>query len=388
MLEVKGMTKTASVVIIGGGISGCAIAYNLAKKGVKDVVVVERSYLTSGATGRCGAGIRTQWGTERNCKLAKFSVDFFENANEILGYKRDIEFKQGGYLIVAATEKEVEQFKKNVELQNSLGIPSKYLSPQEAKEIVPHLDETKILGATFCELDGHLNPFHTTEAFAQAAERLGVEIMTFTEVVGIDVEGDKIKGVHTTKGYISTPIVVNAAGGYCRQIGDMVNVDIPTYSERHQILVTEPVEPMQEPMVMGFSLNIYTQQVPHGSFLIGRGDPTEPKDLRITSSWQFMEKMAKTACDLLPALGKLAVVRQWAGLYNMTADAQPIYGPVKEVEGFYLAVGFSGHGFMLGPATGQIMAEIILGEPTTIDVSDLDKDRFARGELVLEPSVV
>lgn len=382
------MKKTANVVIIGGGISGCSIAYNLAKKGVKDIILLERSYLTSGATGRCGAGIRTQWGTERNCKLAKMSIDFFEHANEVLEYERDIEFKQGGYLIVAGTEKENEQFKKNVELQNSLGIPSVYLTPQEAKEIVPHMDETKILGATFCSKDGHLNPFHTTEAYAKAAERLGVEIMTFTEVTGIETAGDKIKGVHTNKGYISTPIVVNAAGGYCRTIGDMVNIDIPTYSERHQVLVTEPVEPMQGPMFMGFSLNIYAQQVPHGSFIIGRGDNTEPRDLRITSSWQFMENMAKTTCELLPALGKLAVVRQWAGLYNMTEDAQPIYGAVKELEGFYLAVGFSGHGFMLGPATGLLMAETILGEPTTIDIHDLDKDRFARGELIFEPSVV
>ncbi len=141
------MNKTAEVVIIGGGISGTSIAYNLAKKGVKDVVVVEKAYLASGATGRCGAGVRMQWGgTERNCKLAKMSIEFYENANEELKYERDIEFNQGGYLLVAGTEKEDEQFKKNVKLQNSLGIPSVYLTPKEAKEIIPHMDESKIIG--------------------------------------------------------------------------------------------------------------------------------------------------------------------------------------------------------------------------------------------------
>jgi sarcosine oxidase subunit beta len=174
------MNKTADIVIIGGGISGCAIAYNLARMGVKNIIVVEKKFLASGSTGRCGAGIRMQWGTERNCLLSKMSVEFYETANEELEYEYDIEFKQGGYLIVAATQKEVEQFKKNIELQNKLGIPSVYLSPKEAKEIIPYIDETKILGATFCPKDGHLNPFHTTQAYANAAKRLGVEIMTYT----------------------------------------------------------------------------------------------------------------------------------------------------------------------------------------------------------------
>jgi len=382
------MNKTASVVIVGGGISGCAIAYTLAKKGVKDIVVIERDYLSSGATGRCGAGVRMQWGTEMNCRLAKYSIEFFERANEELEYEYDIEFKQGGYLIVASTEKEVNQFKKNIALQNSLGIPSRLLTPKEAKEIVPHMDETKIIAATFNPKDGHLNPFHTTQAYANAAVRLGVEIMKHTTVTGIKVENGKVVGVQTDKGYISTPVVVNAAGGYSQLIAKMVGIDLPVYSERHQILVTEPVAPMQGPMFMSFSLNIYCQQTPHGSFIMGRGDANEPRDLRITSSWHFMEEMAKTCTELLPPLKELRVVRQWSGLYNISPDRQPIYGPVKEVEGFYLACGYSGHGFMFGPVTGVVMAEAILGETPTIPVHMLDKDRFERGELLLEPSVV
>lgn len=382
------MIKTAQVVIIGGGISGVAIAYNLAKKGVKDIVVIEKNYLASGATGRCGAGVRQQWGTEMNCRLAMESIKFFETANEELEYDGDIEFKQGGYLIVASTKKEDEQFKKNVELQRSLGIEVEYLTPQEATKIVPYLNTEKLTSATFCQKDGHLNPFLMTDAYAKAAKRLGVNIYTYTEVIGIKTKDGKVTGVITNKGEISTNIVVNAAGGYSQLISNMVNVDIPVFSERHQILVTEPVEPMQGPMVMSFSLNIYCQQTPHGSFIMGRGDDKEPRDLRITSSWQFLDEMAKTVTDLLPPIGKLRVIRQWAGLYNITPDRQPIYGGVNGLDGYYMALGYSGHGFMFGPMTGLLMAEMILGEELSIDISMLSLERFEKNQLVFEPSVV
>ncbi len=382
------MTRVFDVVIIGGGISGCSIAYNLAKKGVKNIAVIEKSYLASGSTGRCGAGIRTQWGTEMNCKLSKYSVDFFETANEELGYENDIEFKQGGYLLVATTPKEEEQFRKNVELQNSLNIPSRLLSPLQAKEIVPYLDERKISLAAYCGKDGHLNPFHATQAFANAAIRLGVKILTYTQVTGIRTEHGTIKGVDTDKGFISTRIVINAAGGYSAKIGEMVGVKIPVAPERHQILVTEPVDPVQKPMVMSFSLNIYCQQTPHGSFIMGRGDANEPNGCNLKSSWNFLEEMAKTCCDLLPPLGKLSVLRQWSGLYENTPDRQPIYGGVDSVKGFYLACGFSGHGFMFGPVTGLVISQLILGEKSDFPIEKLDLNRFARGEPVFEPSVV
>ncbi|MBU5677485.1 FAD-binding oxidoreductase [Alkaliphilus sp. MSJ-5] len=382
------MIKTADIVIIGGGISGCSIAYNLAKKGVNNIIILEKNYLASGATGRCGAGIRQQWGTEMNCKISKLSCEFFENAEEELQYKGNLEFKQGGYLILSSTEKEHDQFKKNIRLQNSLGIDSKLLSLDDAKQIVPSLNTEGLISATFHQKDGHLNPFHTTQAYADAAKKLGVQIYTFTEVTGIEVEADKIKGVHTNNGFISTNIVVNAAGGYSKQIGNMVGLDLPVYSERHQILVTEPVEPFLDPMIMSFSLNLYCQQVPHGGVIMGRGDDKEPRDLRITSSWHFLEEMSKTMTKVLPPLKDIRVIRQWAGLYNMTPDRQPIYGSVDEIEGFYLAIGYSGHGFMFAPATGLLIAENILGEKNTINIESLHLNRFKKGELIFEPSVV
>lgn len=382
------MKKYASVVIIGGGISGCSIAYNLASKGLKNIVVIEKNYICSGSTGRCGAGVRMQWGTEMNCYIAKKSIEFFEQANDILGYKDDIEFKQSGYLLVASTQKEMEQFKSNIKVQHSLGIPSRLLTPKEAKEIVPYLNIKEVKGAAYCEKDGFLNPFKTTDAFYCAAKRLGVEFYTFTQVIDIDLDKNKIKGVKTDKGYISTDVVVNATNAYSKEICDMVNINIPTYSQRHQILVTEPVEPLQGPMVMSFSLNLYIQQSPHGSFIMGRGDNSEPRDLRVTSSWKFLDEMSKSIVNLLPAIGKLRVIRQWAGLYNMTPDKQPIYGTVDEIEGYYLAIGFSGHGFMFGPITGECISDMILKNKPTIDVSMLSLDRFNNGNLILEPSVV
>jgi sarcosine oxidase subunit beta len=379
----------ANYVIIGAGISGCSIAYELAKKGIKDIIVFDKSYLTSGATGRCGAGVRQQWGTKLNCELAKASIEFFETAKEELKYNGDIEFKQDGYLIVACTEEEDKQFTKNVELQNSLGIPSVKLTKEEAKKIVPHLDINKIISATFCNTDGHLNPFTTTEAYYLAAKRLGVKFYFREEVKEIIVDKGKIKRVITNKSVVETNNVINAAGGYAREIGLLAGIDIPVYSEKHEILVTEPIEEMQGPMVMSFSKNIYCQQVPHGSFIMGRSDPYIEKNHSITSSWQFLDEMAKTVCDLLPPIGELRVVRQWAGLYNMSLDRQPIISKLDELEGFYLACGFSGHGFMFGPMTGKLISEIVLGEEPSFDITELSLNRFKeKREFKIEKSVV
>ena len=168
------MQKTANVVILGGGITGCAVAYEMAVRGVKDIVVIEKQYLSSGATGRCGAGVRQQCGTETNAILARDSVKRFEGMNEELDYDLDIEFKQGGYLMVAYSQSVWEQFKKNVVVQHSLGIPTKMITPQEAREIVPHLNIDGLVGATFCQTDGHANPFHVVDAYYKAGRRLGV----------------------------------------------------------------------------------------------------------------------------------------------------------------------------------------------------------------------
>lgn len=382
------MGETAGAVVIGGGIVGCATAYELARLGMHDVVLLEKDYLTAGSTGRCGAGVRQQWGLEMNVRLSRHSCEMLETLEDDLDYPHSIEFKQGGYLILAFSEKLMEQFRKNVALQNRLGTPSRLVSPEEAREIVPHLVTEDLVGATFCPEDGHANPFHTTMAYAQAARRLGVDIRTRTRATDIAVSGDRVVGVHTDRGHIATEAVFNAAGPHSAYVAEMVGVAIPVYSERHQILVTEPVEPYQTPMVISFEYGMYCQQTPHGSFVMGLGDPSEPRGINMQATWEFAEEVAHKVLGVMPALGELRVVRQWSGLYNITPDAQPILGGVRGLDGYYMAVGFSGHGFMLAPMTGRLMAQMILGEPMDMDITMLDLERFERGELIREPNVV
>ena len=381
------MIKKADIVIIGGGIQGCSIAYNLAKKGAKDIVILEKNTCANGSSGRCGAGIRQQFGTKMNCILARESMKTFETLTEELDY--DIELNQAGYLMLAYTEKEMSQFKKNVELEQSLGIDAKVVTPQEAGEIVPYLNQEGILGGTFCPTDGNVNPLFTTFAYAEAAQRLGVRYYPYTEATEIEIEKGRILSVTTDKGKIITATVVNAAGGYSGQVGKMAGVDIPVYSQRHQILITEHVDSLWKPMLMSFSENFYFQQLPDGGILGGYGDPkNEVIGGNIDSTWQFARTMAKKMVKLVPVLKDVRMVRQWAGLYNMSPDAQPILGEHPKLKGFYLSVGFSGHGFMLAPVTGKLIAELILDGETYIPIDRLDLGRFERGELIYEPSVV
>ena len=306
--------------------------------------------------------MRMQWGTETNCLLSRESVQMLEQLPEILETEGDIELHQGGYLLVAYTDKMVEQFKKNLVLQNSLGIPAYWVSPQEAKGIVPHISTAGLLGATFCAKDGHCNPFKVTALYAKAARKLGVDIYTYTDVVGIKTQGGKVTAVQTSQGDIETGVVVNAAGFNAKVVGQMAGVELPIYPERHEILVTEPVDPMMEPMVMSFHHNLYCQQSPQGSFIMGIGHPNEPESYNIQSSWQFLRDMATRLNEILPALSGLNVIRQWAGLYDMCPDRQPILGQDRDLQGFYTAAGFSGHGFMISPITGKLMAEMVLGK--------------------------
>ena len=384
---MKKMIKSADIVIIGGGVQGCSIAYNLAKRGQRNIAILEKDTCANGSSGRCGAGFRQQFGTEMNCILAKESIKILEQLSGELDY--DIEFNQKGYLILAYTEKEVLQFKKNIQLQQSLGIDSRLVTPQEAKEIVPPLNIKDVLAASYCPKDGNVNPLLTTFAYAEAAQRLGVRLYRFIEALGIESENNKITAVVTSRGRFLTDKVVNAAGGYSREVGEMAGLDIPVYSQRHQILVTEPVIPLWESMLMSFSRNFYFQQLPHGSIVGGYGDPEhEKKGHDIGSNWQFVTTMARKMTSLIPTITDVRVVRQWAGSYNMSPDSQPILGEHPQLQGFYMSLGFSGHGFMLAPISGKMLAQCILGEDTDLPIDKLDIGRFARGELILEPSVV
>jgi len=380
------MKRRADVVIIGGGVSGCGLAYCIAKRGFRDVVVVERQYLASGATGRCGGGIRQQWSTEENTRLAMESVRLFDQLDKELDY--DTEFAHGGYLILAYTDQEVEQYKKNVVMQQKLGLDVRFVDPQEIREITPHLNTDGVLSATYCPSDGSANPFYVTQAYAEAARRLGVHFELYTEVTDIKRKGDRITSVVTTRGEIETPLVVNAAGGDSATIAKMVGVDLPIVPTRHEIMVTEPVEPFFTNMVISFRHGVYFRQEKRGGILMGYGDPEEKPGFDITSSLKFLRTMSRKILNLMPALHQVKVVRQWAGLYDTTPDALPILGPTNQIEGFLQVNGFSGHGFMLAPKVVDLLAQLITGEELDLSIDRLHLNRFLTGEISRDLSVV
>lgn len=379
--------KAYDVVIIGGGIVGCATAFELAKRGVTDILLLEKGFLSSGATGRCGAGIRQQWGSVLNATLAVESTNIFEHLEEYTGYQGNCGLNQGGYLLVAYTEKEWAQFLKNLEVQRGLGINAFAVETKDAKKFVPHINTEGLYGATFCQKDGHADPFHCTFAYAKGAERLGVEIATYTEATGFKVANGGIAGVETTKGYIETKQVINCANAWAPKLAAMVGENIPVYSERHQILVTEPVEHLMDPMVMSFHRSFYVQQAPHGSFIMGIGH-TEETSFNSNSSWKFLEECSSIITEVLPVLRKLRVVRQWAGLYDMSPDRNPVIDEAKEAKGFYSVCGFSGHGFMVAPRTAILLARFLTGEKDSLDIKRFSQERYKTGDLLLEPSVV
>jgi sarcosine oxidase subunit beta len=375
----------ADVVIIGAGIVGASTAYNLAKLGVKDVVILDRGTLCGGSTGSCGAGIRAQWGSEMNCRLAIAAIDIFEQLDDELGLP--VGLNQGGYLLVAYSEEEFETLKTAMALQNKLGIKSKVVSLEEAREICPALDASDAVGFTFHARDGHADPFLTTFAYVEAAKRLGVSFYRKTECIGIKVEGDRVRGVSTTKGEIDADIVINCSGAYSHVVAKMAGVDIPNWGERHEIMITEPVAPgVCPPMLMSFSGNYYIQQRPHGSIICGMSPDGHEQSFDTSSSWRFAAEMSKKLVRLLPSVKGVRVVRLWAGLYDMTPDGSPIIGET-DVKNFYHSTGYSGHGFMLGPVTGRILAQSITGAKPDIDFSTLDYRRFEQGELIVEHSI-
>ncbi len=313
------------------------------------------------------------------------SVKRFEKMNDELDI--DIEYEQGGYLVITDDENEVEEFKKNVKLQNKLGLDSKFITPSEAKEIVPYLDEDNILGATFCQSDGHAYPFRVVQGYAKKAEEMGVDINKFTEARSIKTENGKIQSVITEKGEIKTNIVVNAADAYSREIAEMVGIEMPNKPFRHEILATKRYKHILDPMIISFKYTIYFSQQKHGEIVGGIGDPNEPSSYNIKSSLKFVERFTDVLGMIVPAFKNLNIVRQWAGFYDVTPDAQPILGFTEGVDTLIQANGYSGHGFMVAPKVTELIAELIVDGKTSMPVDELNLKRF-EGETIGEAYVV
>jgi sarcosine oxidase subunit beta len=385
--------KTADAVVIGGGMMGMATAYYLKKLGVGDVALMEENTPASGSTGRCAASFRAQWGGALNITLGKACIDRFEHLAEHLDIDLDIQLYQNGYLLVAYTEKQFEQFKKNVELQNSMGVPSKLLNHAEALEICPGIEIGDAVGFSYYKRDGHADPMITNFAYYEAARRIGVRVEKFTKVTGFKVGFGRVKGVVTNRGEVDADVVVNAAGPWAGRVGALAGLNIPVKGERHEIMVTEPVDFGVCPtMLMSFEPDYYIFQRPHGSILAGcgparyRAEAAPFDDYALGASWNFTEHMAGFVNKLIPSARGLRVVRHWSGMYDITPDLQPVIGESDELKGFWVNVS-GARGFMFGPVAGEMVAEKIVNGRTSLPIDEFHWRRYAEGRFLVEPSV-
>ena len=387
ILSDEEFPKKTEVLVIGGGVNGCSIAYQLAKRGV-DVTLCEKDFICAGATGRCGAGIRQQWSTVENARLAIESVKIFEKLGREL--HADIGLRQGGYLIMVHDSNELKNAEKNVEMQRSLGLNVDILESDKINDIVPILDVKGIgaIAATFCPTDGHADPFKTTFAYAKAALRYGARIFTHTEVKNIKVDKGRIKSVVTSRGEIKPEIVVNAAGAWSRKIAEIIGVRLPNKPVRKEIIVTERLEPIFEAMVISFKDGLYFSQQIEGQILGGIPSPAEKPGYYTMPTFEFIQHMSRTLTRYAPVLKNVNIVRHWTGYYDVTPDARPILGEVEGVKGFLQCNGFSGHGFMLSPMVTKTLVDYIVDGKTSDILESLSIKRFKEGKLVKETSVV
>lgn len=356
------LPERAEIAIVGGGVMGLAIAYNLARRGVTDVVVIERGYLAEGASGRNGGGVRQQWATEGNIRLMQQSVDICRRFARELGV--NVWFRQGGYLFLARTPAEVARLEKTVAIQERCGLPTRMLSPAGAQSIVPELDTQGILGACYNPSDGILFPWPFLWGYAQRATELGARVHTHTAVTRIDVERGGGFTVHTDRGAVRARRVVNACGAWSPEVARLVGIELPTRPIRHEICSSEPLKPFLRPMVSELGTGLYCSQSMRGEIVGGVTVPGEkPGAVRMGSTLAFLRTYAAALTRLLPVLRDIKVLRQWAGPYDLSPDGNPILGDTDAVPGFYFACGFVGHGFMMAPVVGQLYAEYLCGEP-------------------------
>lgn len=385
------MKKTAEVVIVGGGIVGLSVAYHLAKRGMKDVVVLEKENMVgTGSTGRCAGGFRHQFSTEVNIKLSLLSVKHLERFNEEMD--QPIDFHQDGYLFLLNNAADVEVFRKNAAFQQQFDIPVEFLKPEEVSRVLPNTDLRldDVIAATYCWKDGVSDPAGVTEGYRKNAARLGVSIETDQEVIGIERNNGRVTGVRTKTGSISAPYVVNAAGPFAGVIGNMAGVDVPVVPLRRFIWTTKPFEkaPSRWTLIIDFSTGFYFHRE-SGGVLFGMGNREEGPTFDLSVDWNFFDKVMEVAVDRFPPIAETAIKNSWAGSYETSPDAHPILGRVPGLEGFILANGFSGHGFQHAPGVGELLAEEILdGKAHTIDISSLSIGRFAKGHMEAEKNVV
>jgi sarcosine oxidase subunit beta len=388
MPDRSSLPTTASVIIIGGGVMGASTAYHLAQRGVKDILLLEgEPFFGQGATGRCAGGVRYQFSTEVNIRLSLDSLPMLERFEAEIG--QPIDYRHCGYLIMLTRPEEVTVFEANLRLQHSLGVETIWLSGDQVRARLPMMCLEDVLAGTFNPQDGLVDPNSVVMGYINAARRLGARALTGVKVIGIPTAHAQVTGVETTAGKVSSNIIVNTAGPWSGLVARLAGVEIPITPLRRQMLTTTPLPeiPPDFPFVIDFARSLYFHREGEG-LLTGMSNPDEKPgfDQEVDPGWELVHLEAASA--RLPALEKAGLVSHWAGLYEVTPDAHPIFGKTP-VEGFYVCTGFSGHGFMHGPAAGKIMSEIILeGQAHTVDVSMLDLARFSEGRLIREYNVI
>ncbi|MGY1786843.1 NAD(P)/FAD-dependent oxidoreductase [Geodermatophilus sp. SYSU D00698] len=381
------LPRSASVVVVGGGVVGLATAYELALAGVQDVVLLERDALGSGSTCRAAGGVRAMFSDPVNVALGARSLETFRDFPARFG--QEIDFAPVGYLFLLDDAAAVADFEAAVALQNDLGVPSRMVDVAEAVRLSPMVDPDGLLAAAWSPTDGHCTPESVVLGYASAARRAGVTVLPHCPATGIDVRDGRVAAVETAAGTIGTGAVVCAAGPWSAQVGAWAGVDLPVSPLRRQILVTEPVPGLDPhtPFTIDFGTSFYFHREGEG-LLLGMSDPDETPGFRLTRSDAWLPRLGAAIERRAPALAGVGVAGGWAGLYEMTPDHNALIGRAADVEGFLYATGFSGHGFLMGPAVGEVVRDLYVGTQPFVDVSGLDVRRFAGAGVRPELNIV
>jgi len=381
-----GLRGSYDVVVVGGGVHGLATAYYLAARhGISKVAVLEKGYIGSGGSGRNTAIIRSNYLTPEGVRFYDRSLKLYESLSTELNF--NVMFSQRGHLTLAHNDSSLRTMRWRAEVNKLEGIDSEVISAPQVKELVPYLDTSSearypVLGALYHPPGGIIRHDAVVWGYARAADSRGVHIHQNTEVLGIDVAGGAVRGVATSRGKVATPVVVNATAGWATLISDMAGVTMPITTSPLQAAVTEPVRPFLGPVIVSGSLHVYLSQTDRGELVFGSAvDPFPSYSMR--GSLDFIESLAGHVLELMPSLAKMRVLRQWAGLCDMTPDYSPIMGQTP-VEGFLVDVGWGTYGFKAGPVAGEAMAQLIAEGKTPELIAGFSLDRFMRGELLGE----
>jgi sarcosine oxidase subunit beta len=376
----------AKVVIIGGGVMGLALAWNLAQLGETEVVVLEQGYLCAGASGRNGGGIRAQWGTPTLIGLARRSLELMKRFARDMGI--NVWFRQGGYLFLAKSAAVAGRLERSAVLHNRHGVPTQILSVDAARDVVPQLSLQGVVSCAWNPKDAVIFPWPFLFGYAQQAQKLGVAVETYTRVTGFDRAQGRISRVLTDRGPIECDQVVLAAGAWSPQISALAGVALPNEPHRHEICSTEPLKPFLGPLVSVLDSGLYFSQSMRGEIVGGMGDPREPAGLNLGSTSRFLTRYAQALTEQLPTLGAVKVLRQWSGPYDVTPDNSPILGRTPGLPNLLQLSGFVGHGFMMAPAVTERMARWMVSGESDELFERFGLGRFAEGRLEREDMII